>query len=92
MYRDPSYIRQRGEMYASGRYCLSIAERQNTTRTYWVTTQLNFDVWPYCNNGPGNNVYITLDYWGWAAYGAAWYPSWGGNGGVRPMTGHCHCP
>jgi len=89
--RNPGYIRNRAEYYADGRYCAYVGERSNSTVTYQLATYINQDIWPWCNNRSGVNVYITMDTWNWAAFGSYWYPNWGG-GGIRPITGHCHCP
>lgn len=90
--RDAGFIKHRAEWYVNGRYCAYLSEQTSTYRTFALTTTLFQDVWSLgCNNGPGVHVWITTDTWNWAAYGPYWYPYYGGYG-IRPITGHCHCP
>jgi hypothetical protein len=97
--RDPGYIGQYQQYYkepfwgAAGTYCGDVGWVYNTTRTFGLYQQYNWDIWSHfgyaCNYGPGVNVTISIDSWQAAAYGPSWY---GGNNPWRPATHHCHCP
>lgn len=91
----PGDIRHRAEWYADGRFCVYIPEQRSPTTSYQFTSYVNEDVWyKGCNNGPGVNVYISMDTWNWAwsFRENRWVADYGGNPGTRPITGHCHCP
>lgn len=93
LWRNAGYIRHRAEWYVNGRYCHYIPEQVMSNSDWIARTEYPVDVfWRGCNNGVGVHVWITMDTWHWAAFGAYWYPNWGGWPGIRPVTGHCHCP
>lgn len=88
-------IRHRAQWFADGRYCAYVEEQRSDSTRYQYQTNVSQDVWYLgCNNGPGVNVYITMDTWNWAwsFRENRWVANYGGDPGQRPITGHCHCP
>lgn len=73
-----------------GRFCFSEPGKQSNNQAAFTNTY-TWDIWNWCNDGPGVNVVLTVDSWQWSWDGRAGSPGWKGNVWT-PATSHCHCP
>lgn len=73
---------------APGTYCFSEGWHQSPPNvTSWVKFY-DYDIWYWCNNGGGVNVWLSIDSWQYS-----YKPNYGFVGAPwRPASRHCHCP